>query len=124
MRPYFPGYLFVQLDLSDENHKNIQWIPGGMGLISYGDEYPIVPANLIAAVRRRLEDIELAGGELFADLKSGDVLTIQDGPFQGYEALFDSRIKGTDRVKVLLKLLKGQLMKVEVPSSKVSKKRR
>lgn len=122
-RPYFPGYLFVHLDLSLESHVNLQWVPGGMGLISYGEEYPIVPSNLITAIHRRLEEIEQGGGELFFDLKSGDSLIIQDGPFQGYEALFDSRIKGTDRVKVLLKLLRGQFVKVEIPSSKVSKKR-
>ncbi|MHB1449042.1 MAG: transcription termination/antitermination protein NusG [Bellilinea sp.] len=123
MRPYFPGYLFVHLDLENENHSKLQWIPGGLGLISFGDEIPSVPANLISAVRKRLEEIEQAGGELFSDLKPGDPLQIQDGPFQGYEALFDARIRGTDRVRVLLKLLQGQLVKVDIPSSKVTKKR-
>jgi len=124
MRPYFPGYLFVQLNLADENHVNLQWIPGGLGLISFGEEIPIVPSNLISAVRKRLEEIDQAGGVFFADLKSGDTLQIQEGPFQGYEALFDTRIKGTDRVRVLLKLLQGQSVKVDIHSSKVIKKRK
>lgn len=123
MRPYFPGYLFVRMNLEAEKNNTLQWVPGGLGLVTFGEETPMVPDNLISAIRRHLEEIERSGGELFTDLKPGDRLQIHDGPFQGYEALFDLRIKGTDRVRVLLKLLQGQLIKVEIPSGKVTKKK-
>jgi hypothetical protein len=33
---------------------------------------------------------------------------ISDGPFAGYEAIFDARVPGSERVRVLLQLLNSQ----------------
>ena len=38
-------------------------------------------------------------------LKSGDKIWIHSGPFSGYEAIFDVRLPGKERVRVLLKFL-------------------
>ncbi len=67
-------------------------MPHTFGLVSFGGEPAIVPENLIHAIRKRLDEINAAGGEVFDKLKAGDTVLISSGPFQGYEAIFDARI--------------------------------
>jgi transcriptional antiterminator RfaH len=67
-----------------------------------------VPENLVHAIKRRVEEISEVGGELFDGLQKGDSIVISDGPFAGYEAIFDARVPGSERVRVLLQLLNSQ----------------
>ena len=79
---------------------------------------------MIFAIRKRVEEIAEAGGELFDGLKKGDVVMIQGGPFEGYEAIFDTRVAGQERVRVLLKLLSDRSLPVELDASQIDKKRK
>jgi len=103
--PYFPGYLFVKVDIDLIGISTFQWMPYTIGLVTFGDEPAIVPESLIYAIKHRVSEIIAAGGELFDGLNKGDIVYIEDGPFSGYEAIFDARIPGTERVRVLLRFL-------------------
>jgi transcriptional antiterminator RfaH len=111
--PYFPGYLFVEIDLEQLGISVFQWMPHTLGLVSFGGEPSIVPENLILAIQKRVDDINAAGGEIFDGLKPGDAVWISEGPFHGYEAIFDGRLPGSERVRVLLEFL-GNRRKVPV----------
>ncbi len=120
--PYFPGYLFVNADLETVGTSVFQWMPHTIGLVSFGGEPSIVPDNLVYAVRQRVDEINAAGGETFDGLKSGDLIRISDGPFSGYEAIFDSRLPGSVRVRVLLQLLGNQRrVPVTLDASQIAK---
>jgi transcription elongation factor/antiterminator RfaH len=108
MRPYFPGYIFVHTDLEKIEMSTLHYIPGATGLIMFGGDPAFVPDSLIHAIQKRVDEINMAGGELFDALTPGATVKIQDGPFSGYEAIFDHRLPGTERVHVLLKLLKDR----------------
>lgn len=108
LKPYFPGYMFVFVDIDQVGLSAFQWMPHAMGLVTFGDEPAIVPENLIHAIKRRVEEISAAGGELFDGLHPGDKVLISEGPFAGYEAIFDARLPGSERVRVLLLLLNSQ----------------
>jgi len=103
--PYFPGYMFVYVDLEQAGISKFQWMPHTIGLVSFGGEPANVPDHFIPAIRIRLDEINAAGGEVFTNLKQGDKVIIHDGPFKGYEAVFNEKIPGSERVKVLLKFL-------------------
>lgn len=105
VHPYFPGYLFVRADLQEAGLSVFQWMPHTVGLVSFGGEPAVVPENLIVAIHKRVDEINAAGGEVFEGLKQGDVIKINEGPFQGYEAIFDAALPGGERVRVLLELL-------------------
>ena len=108
VRPYFPGYMFVQADVELVGLSTFQWMPHAIGLVCFGEEPAIVPENLVYAIQKRVEEIATAGGELFDGLLRGDKVLISSGPFAGYEAIFDARIPGSERVRVLLQLLSSQ----------------
>jgi transcription antitermination factor NusG len=105
LKPYFPGYLFLIADLEAVGLSTFQWMPHSIGLVSFGGEPAIVPDHLVQAIRRRVDDINSAGGEVFDGLKQGDMVWINEGPFRGYEALFDARLPGSERVRVLIEFL-------------------
>ena len=124
MKAYFPGYVFGHLDLEETNPSMLQWIPGAIGIVSFDGTPSFVPDNLIAAIRRHVDEINAAGGENLAGLKPGETVVIRGGPFEGYEAILDARLPGNERVRVLLKLLQARTMNVELPASQVQKKMR
>ena len=115
VRPYFPGYVFIHTDLEQVGLSALQWMPGAAGVVAFGGQPAWVPENLINAIRRRVEQINLAGGESLAGLQSGDPIVIREGPFAGYQAIFDARLSGDDRVRVLLSLLSRQQLPLELP---------
>lgn len=102
---YFPGYLFVRADLEQVGISMFQWMPHTLGLVGFDGEPAAVPENLIQAIQQRVDEVNRLGGELFDGLKSGERVQISDGPFRGYEAIFDARLPGSERVRVLLEFL-------------------
>ena len=124
LKAYFPGYMFVRFDIEQVGMSAFQWMPHAMGLVCFGDEPAIVPDNLIYAIQKRVEEISAAGGELFDGLNPGDTVVISDGPFAGYEAIFNARLPGSERVRVLLQLLNSQRqIPVELKAGQIKQKR-
>jgi len=122
VRPYFPGYLFICINVNEVGLSVLQWIPHSSGLVSFGGEPAVVPESLIQAIRLRVDEIEKAGGEAFDSLRRGDSVLIQDGPFEGYEAIFDVRVPGSERVRVLLKMLNDRNLPIEMDARQIIKK--
>jgi transcriptional antiterminator RfaH len=122
IKAYFPGYLFVRADLEASGLSVFQWMPYATGLVSFGGEPAPVPDGIIAGIRTRVGEIAEAGGELFDQLKPGDAVTIHAGPFSGYEAIFDVRLAGSERVRVLLKMLSDRRVPLELDAGQIEKK--
>jgi transcriptional antiterminator RfaH len=124
IRPYFPGYLFVRTDIEEVGLSTFQWMPHAIGLILFGGEPAYVPDALINAIRKRVDEINEAGGELFDGLKRGEPVRVHEGPFAGYEAIFDERVSGKERVRVLLKLIDDREMLVELDAGMIERKKK
>jgi transcriptional antiterminator RfaH len=71
-----------------------------------------------------VNEIAAAGGQVFESLRPGDKISIQVGPFAGYEAIFDGRLSGGERVRVLLELLGGRRLPVELSAACIEQKKR
>jgi transcriptional antiterminator RfaH len=122
LRPYFPGYMFVWVDLEEVGSSKFNWMPHAIGLVSFDGEAATVPENLIHEVRKRVDEIAEAGGEFYDGLQSGDSVRISSGPFAGYEAIFDTRLPGTERVRVLIQMLSDRNIPVELKAGQVERK--
>jgi transcriptional antiterminator RfaH len=123
IKPYFPGYVFVHVDLGVHNASTFRWMPGSTGLVGFDGLPAQVPEILLRAIRQRMDRVDLAGGELFHGLNAGDTVQVTEGPFAGYEAIFDARLSGSERVRVLLKLLQRRQMMVELPAAQIQRKK-
>lgn len=114
-KPYFPGYLFVNVDLTVIGASVLQWIPGSLGLVAFGGEPASIPDGLLQRIRRRLEEINNAESKMCESLKPGDEVVIQSGPFAGFDAIFCARLRDSERAQVLLKVLQEQAIRINLP---------
>jgi transcriptional antiterminator RfaH len=119
LRAYFPGYLFIRVDLERVNLSTLQWMPGAAGLVSFGGEPASVPDAMVHTIRNRVDEINAAGGDVLEGMKKGQTVAIHAGPFAGYTAIFDTRLSGNERVRVLLELLDSGQLPVELPTGQI-----
>jgi transcriptional antiterminator RfaH len=113
-QPFFPGYLFIHVDLEKVSISELRRIPGSIGIVSYGGEPASVGEALIHAIQKQVDELNDSTRRYVDRFESGDLVVINDGPFANYKAMFDCRLSGQDRVRVLLELLKGQTIRLEL----------
>jgi transcription antitermination factor NusG len=119
-KPYFPGYMFVQVNLASVGLSTFQWMPYAIGLVEFGGEPSVIQSDIIQSLRKTIESYRKVDGRVY--FVQGAPLTINEGPFAGYEAIFDTSLSGTDRIRILLNLVKGRQMALELPAHFVHKK--
>ena len=118
-RPYFPNYLFVHVDLDEVNVSDLRWMPGASGLVNFDGVPASVPDALIATLKKQIDQQNTILRDQTSNFKQGDKIQIEDGPFAGYEAIFDMQLSGHDRVRVLLSLLQGRNLPVEIEGKQI-----
>jgi transcription antitermination factor NusG len=107
-RPFFPGYLCVQADLEAVGLSAIQWRPGVTRVVGLGDTPTAIPEAVIAEIRDRVQRAQRKdplGLGRGAYLNPGDAVRILAGPLQGYEGMFDTRLGGQTRARILVEFL-------------------
>lgn len=124
IHPYFPGYLFVNVEFESDQYKELPWLPGASGWVHFGEEPATVPESIINGIRRHVDELNANGGlSSLKSIKHGEKVDIVEGPFANYEAIFDTTISGSDRVRVLLLLVKSQQMPLEMPAGMLRRKK-
>jgi len=125
LRSFFPGYIFVSVDPSDlQTLADLRWLPGAHGLVTFGDEPGIVPEGIVNGIRTKVDRLNVLGVDPERDLEPGDSVKIIDGPFAGYEGIFDTRISGSERVRILLNLVEKQHRVLTLPDKFIHKQKR
>lgn len=115
VEPLFPGYLFVQITLGQDDTAQLRSTRGCRDLVRFGEYHPPVPAGVVEALMVKASSVTEAG-PLFAE---GETLRVASGPFAGLTAVFDMR-KGDDRAQVLIQIL-GKQREVVVDSDQLLK---
>ena len=119
IKPYFPSYLFVRVELDAVGISFFQWIPGAIGLICFGGEPAWVPDGMLQAIRRRVNQMRAGGGQRAQDLKTGDCVAIDSGALAGYRGIFASYLSDRERAIVFLNFIRGQQTRVDLPVTQI-----
>ena len=110
LKPVFPRYIFVQLDLNSGKWNSIKSSYGVSGIVMFGEEFTPIPYEIIKSLKKKLDAEDIYEEKVLdTDYKKGDKLTIKEGKFAGIEAIFLSK-KSKDRVRLLLNLLNTQIV--------------
>jgi transcriptional antiterminator RfaH len=117
IKAYFPGYLFIRTNLDQTGLSHIEFTPFAKNLVSFDRKPAAVPQALIDAIHRRVDEVNAMGGQTSPVPNPGDPVYIQDGPFAGYTAIFDTAISGRERVRVLIQILSKRYLPVEIDPS-------
>lgn len=119
IKPYFPGYLFVHIDLDAVGVSTFQWIPGATRLVCFGGEPAYVPDGLIQMIRVRVDQINEGKEELMYYLEKGDDVEICSGPFSGYNGIFNSYLADRERALIFINYIRDQQVRVELPVDQI-----
>ena len=123
LKPYFPGYLFVHLEINSSQLAVMDRLPGCVNLVNFGGEIPFVPDPIMAAIKQKVDQARLSGPGVKPCFSPGDAVRITGGLLEGYEGILDTSLPGSERVRVLLKLLQNKNVRVDLPSGQIEKTR-
>jgi len=124
IKPYFPGYLFVQIEPDSPDVQALRWLPGSLGWVTFGDEIASVPENIIGGIRHHVEVINSKFSDKGLHFMKGESVEIVGGVFSGFEAVFDSQLSGRERARVLLQLVHSQQLPAVIPEHLLRSKKR
>jgi Transcription termination factor nusG len=113
-KPFFPGHLFIYVNLLETTPAFLDWLPGSKGLVMHKEQPLMVPPQLIASIRRQVDRINAMNGEGMHDLQLGRSFCLQESALAGYETIFDDCLSRNERVHRLLCLLRGEQLPVEL----------
>jgi len=100
--PLFPGYLFLQADAQDPILSKVRSTMGARQLLTFAGQVMTIDDRIIDDLRER-STIENTPQQFNA----GQSVTLHNGPFQHYQALF-KEYDGAERGIILLSLLGQQ----------------
>jgi len=84
--PLFPCYVFARLDLQNE-YFTVKYLAGLNGLVSAGIDPIVVPDAIVTEIRSRgVGDVVEIPEDPY---DSGQPVRVVEGPFRGFEAIFE-----------------------------------
>lgn len=105
--PMFPRYLFIQLSEKTDDWGPIRSTLGVLNLVRFGQSPARIPDHLISTIKN-CEDEDGLCVLPAREYKKGDRVRVVEGPFAGYEAIFQSQCSN-DRVILLLRLAENSI---------------
>jgi transcription antitermination factor NusG len=119
IRPYFPGYMFVHIDIDVVGLVKFKWMPFSSGLVCFDDIPAPLPDHLIDGIRQTIDKLTCGGRQYYDELVHGQPVLVRSGPMEGYTGIFDTRLSGGERVRLLLDYMYGRTMVVEMDAARV-----
>jgi len=122
IKPFFPGYLFVNEEPERLYDHRVFLMRGVTGLVSFDGMPASVHPSLVEAVRRHTRQLNLEQSQAHSGFLAGDEVVVEDSLIGQIEGIFEKCINGKERVSVLLRMIQGGMMRLEVPVEKVRRK--
>lgn len=120
VKKLFPGYILVEMVMTDEAWFIVRNTPGVTGFIGSSGKGAKPTALQPYEVDKVLGSMGISRIELSTDLKVGDYVKVTTGPFAGMTGKIDSLDIQSQKLTVLLDLF-GQETSVEAELSQIEK---
>lgn len=112
-----PGYVLIQMGMSDQSWKIVRNTPGVTGFVGGGDKpVPLTEEE----ITRILKQMEAEAPKLKIGFRVGESVRVTDGPFLDFIGVVESINSEKGKVKVLLSLF-GRNTPVELDFLQVEK---
>lgn len=113
----FQGYALVEMKLTDETWYIVRNTPGVTGFVGTGTEPTPVSESEITKIKRRM-GVEDPKHNI--DFNIGEVISITDGPFKGFDGSISEIDNQKGKVKVMVSMF-GRDTSVELDALQVRK---
>jgi len=112
-----PGYVLVQMKMTDQSWGVVRNTPGVTGFVGSGGKPTPLQENEVGQILRRME---AEAPKVKVGFRRGQSVRVTDGPFIDFVGVVDEINTGKGKVKVLLSLF-GQETPVELDFLQVEK---
>lgn len=113
MKNLFPGYLFVEMIMTDEAWYIVRNTPGVTGFIGSSGKgakpFPVSPEEIESILQR----MGLSDKKIVVNFKVGDMVKITNGPFGGIEGRVDT-MNNDSQTAMVLTVLFGRETPTEI----------
>lgn len=118
-RNFFPGYILVQMVLTDETWHLVRSIPRVSNLLgTRGKPMPISDAEVERIIKKIEDSANISQHALVYEV--GDAVTVCDGPFSTFQGVIEDVDQEKERVKVSVSIF-GRPTNVDLSFSQVEK---
>ncbi len=106
--PLFSSYIFVSCRLPEELNA-VRFCPGVLHPVVFAGELATVDQSLIDYLREKEAEHGYIVPETFLDkLTKGQRVRVMAGPLRGYEGIFHGYMRGGQRARVLMEMLRAR----------------
>ncbi len=118
-KPVYPGYVLIEMELTDEIQRLIRRVPKITGFVGAGKDPLPVEGKDLESLLEVVEGRQKAP-ELKMDYRRGDAIRIVEGPLENYQGNVEDIYPDKGKLKVML-LIFGRSTPVELELSQVEK---
>ena len=118
-RKFFPGYIFVNMELSDETWHVIKNTPKITGFVGHSTMPPEVPEAEVREITQQMQEGALKPKPKVL-FEVGEAIKVVDGPFQDFNGTVEEVRPEKGKVRVLISIF-GRATPVELDFVQVEK---
>ena len=118
-RKFFPGYILVQMELTDHTWHVVKDTPKISGFVGNSQKPVPMPEAEIEKIRTSMKKSEAKPNERQA-LIEGDQVRVTDGPFSNFNGIVEQVDLDKGRLRVLVSIF-GRVVPVELEAKQVER---
>lgn len=118
-RKFFPGYIFVNMELTDETWHVVKDTPKITGFVGHSTQPPEVPESEVREITQQMEEGALRPKPKVL-FEVGESVKVIDGPFQDFNGTVEEVRPEKGKVRVLISIF-GRATPVELDFVQVEK---
>lgn len=118
-RKFFPGYLLVEMELTEQSYFMIKSTPGVTGFIGLGKKPMPLPQNEVDNILKRTQDTQVKPSPKTV-FERGEQVRVTEGPFVNFNGTIDEIHPEKGKLKVSVSIF-GRSTPVELEYWQVEK---
>ena len=118
-RKFFPGYILVEMELTDESWYLVKSIPGVTGFVGAGSKPLPLKEEEVAAILKQAKDAKEKPTPKVI-FEKGEPVRVNDGPFTNFNGVIEEVNLAKGKVKVMISIF-GRATPAELETWQVEK---
>ena len=118
-RKFFPGYLLIEMDLSEKTYLFVKNCPGVTGFIGLGRKPVALPKEEVESILKRTKDTAAKPSPKMV-FEKGEQVRVNEGPFLNFNGIIEEVYPEKGKVKVGVSIF-GRSTPVELEYWQVEK---
>jgi transcriptional antiterminator NusG len=118
-KKFFPGYIFVKMELTNETWHLLKNTPRITGFVGNSTNPPIVPEDEVLKITQQIKEGKMKP-KIKIEFEKGESVRVKEGPFANFAGTVDEVNPEKGRLKVLVSIF-GRSTPIDLEFQQVEK---